>query len=73
MESQVGFCRLLPDEEFEFHFTALEEIQGDQFQANYYKMPFRKDLISVMKSCGSIPEPAMDSYVKTIEERNSFQ
>ena len=36
-------------------------------------MPFWKDLISVMKRCGGIPEPLMDSYVKTIEERNSFQ
>ena len=36
-------------------------------------MPFRKDLISVIKRCGGIPEPSMDSYVKTIEERNSFR
>ena len=71
--SQVGFCRLLQDEEFEFHFTAMESIQSDLFQTNYYKMPFWKDLISVMKKCGGIPEPSMDSYVKTIEERNSLQ
>ena len=71
--SQVGFFRLSSDEEFEFHFTAFETIQSDLFETNYYKMPFRKDLISVIKRCGGIPEPYMDSYVKTIEERNSFQ
>ena len=66
--SELGFFRLLSDEEFEFHFTAFEAMQSDLFETNYYKMPFRKDLISVMKRCGGIPEPSMDSYVKTIEK-----
>ena len=36
-------------------------------------MPFRKDLISVMKSCGGIPESSMESYVNTIKERDRFE
>ena len=35
-------------------------------------MVFRKDLISVMEKIGGIPESSMDSYVKTIEERNKL-
>ena len=61
------------DQEFVFHFTALQEGEDDLFHANYYKMPFRKDLISVMKRCEGIPESSMDSYVETIEERNRFE
>ena len=70
---QIGFCRPVLDQGFEFHFTALQEATCHLFQVNYYKMPFRKDLISVMKSCGGIPESSMDSYVKTIKERNEFE
>ena len=63
----------MPNQEFEFHFTALKVAEGDLFYVNYYRMLFRKDLISVMKRCGGIPEASMDSYVETIEERNKFE
>ena len=53
---RVGFFLPLPDQEFEFHFTALEMTGCDIFLANYYKMTFRKDLIAVMKRCGGVPE-----------------
>ena len=72
----IGFCLPMPDQEFEFHFTnsTEAEAEGDNlYHANYYKMPFKKDLISVMKRCGGIPESSMDSYVSTIEERNSLK
>ena len=70
---QIGFCLPMRSQEFEFHFTAfpaLEEAEGGQFYVNYYKMSFMKDLISVMKRCGGIPDSSMDSYVSTIEECN---
>ena len=73
LHERPGFCLPTLDQEFEFHFTALSAAEGDIFHANYYKMPFRKDLISVMKRCGCIPESSMDSYVKSIEERNKFE
>ena len=67
---QIGFCLPLDEQEFEFHFTAWEKAECDVVHSNYFKMVFRKDLIAVMKECGGIPEPSMDSYVKTIVERN---
>ena len=69
---QIGFGQVLDEEEFEFHFTALEEVEDGPDRSNIFKMVFREDLISVMKDCGGIPEPSMDSYVKTIVERNQL-
>ena len=74
LQDRFGFCLpLLEQEEFEFHFTAFEDARKDPYYVNYYKMHFHKDLISVMKRCGGIPESSMDSYVETIEERNRFE
>ena len=59
----------------EFHFTALIEVddETDLWHAIYYKMPFRNDLISIMKRCGCVPESSMESYVNTIEHRNRLE
>ena len=72
LQANTGFCIPMLNQEFEFHFTALREAENGLFYVNYYKMTFWQDLISVMKRCGGIPESSMDSYVKSIEERNKL-
>ena len=72
-QHSIGFSLPLDDQEFEFHFTAWEQAEGDLARSNYFKMVLRKDLISVMKRCGGIPEANMEAYVNLIEERNRLE
>lgn len=67
-DGSTAFCITTEEgKAFDFHFTSKKEEACGNIFSYHHRVPFRKDIVDVMRKCGEIPSSELQDYVKVIQ------
>ena len=67
-EATSAFCIPTRNGQFDLHFTSMREEEPENWFSSHHRMPFKSDLIDVMKRIGQVPSETLEDSIKLIEE-----
>ena len=67
-DTSSAFCVTTDKDQFDLHFTSRKEEEPNKRFSYHHRMPFKNDIISVMKRIGQVPSETLEDNIKMIEK-----